>query len=276
MIGLALNHGGDAILASAVEIAGCGDDVQARLAGCAVAQLDPVMRAAIRDAGHPAASNAATITVLDAALGLAYADAAVQVRAMADWKRKDVDAIGSRGAAIWLQASPVELAGAFVTGVMELGDANGIAEALGVPVVSGFAARDLAAGGRGAPMEALADYLVFRDAKVNRMVQRAEQPGTGIWLPAGCGLDDVRVVPLESLSALPDEVVLLHGGLEANCEGAMWRTMTPEAFGWPAESYDAAVYALLADRTMQGLPGNLPLLTGAGRAVILGSVTPGR
>lgn len=256
LIGLSLNRAGDAILASDVEITGNGDTVRAGLAGYTAAPLDPVMRAAIHAARRPATSPASAITVLDAALGLAYADAAVQARSSAGWKRTDVAAVGVCGATVWLQESPVELAGAFVTGVLELGDANGIAEALGVPVVSGFVARDLAAGGRGSPLEALADYLVFRDPVVNRVVRRTGPPMAGIFLPAGGSTDDVRD------SAVDD--------------GAVWQTVTPESFGWPDESYEAAVAALLADRAMQGLPGNLPHLTGAGRAVVLGSITPGR
>ncbi|HEY3415024.1 MAG TPA: anhydro-N-acetylmuramic acid kinase [Armatimonadota bacterium] len=276
VIGLSLSGDGGAILASAVVISGRGDEIQAHPAAFVSVPLDPVMTAAVRDACPSATTGAATLTVLDAALGLAYADAAVQARAEAGWTRKDVDAVGSRGAAAWVQVSPAELAGAFVTGVMELGDANAIAESLGAPVVSGFAARDIAAGGRGAPIEALADYLVFRDDAVSRYIQRAEQPVAGIWLPAGCGLDDVGVVASGSLPALPDEGVLIHGDPDMPPDATQWRRQAPVSFGWVGESYDAAVYALLADRTLQGLPGNLPQLTGAGRAVPLGSVTFGR
>ncbi|MGH9436666.1 MAG: anhydro-N-acetylmuramic acid kinase, partial [Terriglobia bacterium] len=43
-------------------------------------------------------------------------------------------------------------------------------------------------------------------------------------------------------------------------------------FGIPADAKEAIAFAVLADRNMQGLPGNLPSVTGAQRPVILGAV----
>ncbi len=45
-----------------------------------------------------------------------------------------------------------------------------IAEAFGTPVVCDFRAADLAAGGQGAPITPLADYVLFRDASETRAV----------------------------------------------------------------------------------------------------------
>lgn len=44
-------------------------------------------------------------------------------------------------------------------------------------------------------------------------------------------------------------------------------------FGLPADAKEAMAFAVLADRTLHGLPGNVPAVTGARRAVVLGSVT---
>jgi len=43
-------------------------------------------------------------------------------------------------------------------------------------------------------------------------------------------------------------------------------------FGLPVDAKEAIAFAVLADRTMHGLPGNLPSVTGAHRAVILGKL----
>ena len=45
-----------------------------------------------------------------------------------------------------------------------------------------------------------------------------------------------------------------------------------QEFGIPEDSKEAVAFAMLADRTLQGLPGNLPAVTGARRTAILGKV----
>jgi len=48
-----------------------------------------------------------------------------------------------------------------------------------------------------------------------------------------------------------------------------------ERLGWAPEAKEAVAFAFLAHQTLCGLPGNVPGATGAGRAVVLGSITPG-
>jgi anhydro-N-acetylmuramic acid kinase len=43
-------------------------------------------------------------------------------------------------------------------------------------------------------------------------------------------------------------------------------------FDLPVDAKEAIAFALLADRTMHGLPGNLPSVTGASRSVVLGKI----
>ena len=49
-------------------------------------------------------------------------------------------------------------------------------------------------------------------------------------------------------------------------------TETSDRYGLPVDAKEAIAFALLADRTMHGLPGNLPSVTGAKRAVVLGKI----
>ncbi|HET7100860.1 MAG TPA: anhydro-N-acetylmuramic acid kinase, partial [Terriglobia bacterium] len=50
------------------------------------------------------------------------------------------------------------------------------------------------------------------------------------------------------------------------------KVMPSDAFGLPADAKEAISFAILADRTLHGLPGNLPAVTAARRAVVLGGV----
>ncbi len=51
------------------------------------------------------------------------------------------------------------------------------------------------------------------------------------------------------------------------------RVQLSDAFGLPVDAKEAIAFAVLADRTMHGLPGNLPSVTGARRAVVLGKIS---
>jgi anhydro-N-acetylmuramic acid kinase len=80
------------------------------------------------------------------------ADAAVAVLAEAGVSRRDVRAIGSHGQTIWHEPGH---------STWQLDAPAVIAERTGLPVVSDFRVRDVAAGGQGAPLVPIADALLF-------------------------------------------------------------------------------------------------------------------
>ncbi len=53
----------------------------------------------------------------------------------------------------------------------------------------------------------------------------------------------------------------------------MLRIHGSDDFGLDVDAKEAIAFAVLADRTMHGLPGNLPSVTGARRAVVLGKIS---
>lgn len=80
----------------------------------------------------------------------------------------------------------------------------------------------------------------------------------------------------------PERVLLSGGGVR---NGFLWRLLeqqlapTPlaklDSCGVPCEARKAAAFAVLAALTMDGVPGNLPAVTGASGPRLLGSFTPG-
>lgn len=102
-----------------------------------------------------AAMNAATpaeYARLDFDLGAQLADAAIAVIAEAGVARSDIGAIASHGHTVWHDPP---------NATWQFGQPAVIAERVGLPVVSDFRVRDVAAGGQGAPLVPIADALLF-------------------------------------------------------------------------------------------------------------------
>ena len=87
-------------------------------------------------------------------LGRAFGSAA---RSVAEANGLTLDLVGSHGQTVW-HHDGVEPAG---RATLQLGDGDFVAEEAGCAVVSDFRQRDIAAGGEGAPLSALADVLLF-------------------------------------------------------------------------------------------------------------------
>jgi anhydro-N-acetylmuramic acid kinase len=100
-------------------------------------------------------------------LGESFADAAIAVATAAGVALADVDLIGSHGQTAVHHPRSSGRVGA----TLQIGEAAVIAERTGCPVVSDFRVRDVAAGGEGAPLVPLADYLLFRAPGRRRAMQ---------------------------------------------------------------------------------------------------------
>lgn len=133
------------------------------------------------------AANAGTTpleyTRLDFALGSWLADAAVTVMAEAGVARADIAAIASHGHTVWHDPP---------NGTWQIGQPAVIAERTGLPVISGFRGRDVAAMGQGAPLVPIADALLFSAAGHWRALQNIG------------GIGNVTVVPPRGAPRLPD------------------------------------------------------------------------
>jgi anhydro-N-acetylmuramic acid kinase len=85
------------------------------------------------------------------------------------------------------------------------------------------------------------------------------------------------------LPARPAELIVSGGGtrnaammhhLHKAMIGLDCSVMTSDALGIASEAKEAIAFALLGAATLDGVPSNIPSVTGASRAVVLGSITP--
>jgi anhydro-N-acetylmuramic acid kinase len=114
-------------------------------------------------------THTATISRLNFALGELYARAVLETCRLKRIPLGSVNLIGCHGQTIYHESDPVPFLGLAVPNTMQIGEAAVIAELTGIPVVSDFRPRDIAAGGRGAPLVPYVDYLLYRSRSRGRV-----------------------------------------------------------------------------------------------------------
>ncbi len=144
------------------------------------------LRQAVLAAMNASAISTAELARLNWRLGIAYAEA---VQATIKKHKVKLDLIGCHGQTIYHQAAPEMYVGRKFACTWQTGEAAVIAEALGVPVASNFRPADMAAGGQGAPLVPLLDYVLFADAKRGRVLQNIGGIANMTAIPAGAAAD---------------------------------------------------------------------------------------
>ena len=379
VVGLISGTSMDGIDAALVRISGPATQPRVRLLGFETYRYSaPVRRRILRIAAGEAAT-AGEISQLNFLLGELFAEATLRVCRTARVPLGRLAAIGTHGQTIYHQGSPTREAGRLVTSTLQVAEPAVIAERTGAPVVADFRPADMAAGGQGAPLVPLVDYLLLRDARRGTVAlniggianftvipanARPEEvfgfdtgPGNmvidglvrhfshgqktydagGRWAargrviepllaevlrlpffqrqpPKSAGREEfgqrfvehfflkrrgaraedllrtaTELTPRTITDAL-DRFVLgsisIHrlivsgGGAHNRLLVSRLSQLLPrlrvqlsDACGLPVDAKEAIAFAVLADRTMHGLPGNLPSVTGARRAVVLGKIS---
>ncbi len=113
-------------------------------------------------------------------LGEAFARVFLALLGEAGVDPGEVAAVGSHGQTVWHEPP-----GGGVRGFsLQLGDPATLAERTGIPVVHDFRARDLAAGGHGAPLVPWPDRVLLHRPGVGRALQNLGGMGNVTFLPA--------------------------------------------------------------------------------------------
>jgi anhydro-N-acetylmuramic acid kinase len=372
VIGLLSGTSADAIEAAICRITPADDRFAVELVRHSSHAHDPEVHACIAGAETLGVRR---LTEMHCRLGRLFARAAQEAIAASGLKPEQIDLVGSHGQTVYHHS---QVAGALRC-TLQLGDGDCIAEATGLPVVSDFRARDIAAGGEGAPLTPIADWVLFRptgphgrrailniggianltilddspanirgfdtgpgNALLDRLARRlsggqltfdadgrlaaqgtvnphlldrllAEDPFLHRPPPKSTGFEMYGDALLEELirrhgqadvdllatlteftartvaGALmdhlspeqqPGEIVVAGGGaLNPDLMRRLASAIAPrvltrsDELGVPVQAREAMSFAILAHRTVLGLPSSWPALTGARRPVVLGKLS---
>ena len=184
-------------------------------------------------------THTAAIARLHFLLGELYAEA-IRETCRRRIKLDSIDLVGMHGQTIFHEGSPVEYLGRKVASTMQIGDAAVVAERTGIRTISNFRERDIAAGGKGAPLVPYVDYLLFRHARKARVA-----------LNIG-GIANITVIPAR---ARPEQVVAFDTGPGNMVIDALVRKFTDGK-----QSYDRngaiARSGAVHDRLLEGMLGD--------------------
>jgi anhydro-N-acetylmuramic acid kinase len=380
-VGLISGTSMDGIDAALVRLSGPADQLRVRLLKfVTVPYPDEVREWLMRLAvGDPI--TAAGVSKLNFLLGELFANAALLACRAAKALPRRVSVVGSHGQTIYHQGGSefVTLLGQSAgPNTLQIAEPAVIAERTGAPVVADFRTADMAAGGQGAPLVPMVDYLLLRDARKGTVALNIGGIANVTVIPAKAKPHDVtgfdtgpgnmvsdalvrhftsdrehydaggRVAALgkvdepllaEALAhpffsqdrpksagreqfgrefleryflnlrrthfndlvrtaleltartvaaaleqfVFPetkiDRLIVSGGGSHNPVLVKRLRQLLPklkvelsDRYGLPVDAKEAIAFAVLADRTLHGLPGNLPRVTGARRAVVLGKI----
>lgn len=125
-------------------------------------------------------------------LGETHALAARQLLEQSRQPAQQIMGIGCPGLSLWHDAE-----GRYPS-TLQLGMTGVLAERTGLTTLSDFSSRDIALGGRGAPMTALVDALVFQQPQEHRVLVRLGSVASVVSLPAQLGPNGRNVIGFQA------------------------------------------------------------------------------
>jgi len=126
------------------------------------------LRSAVLAAMNARSTSTAELARLGWRLGIAYSEAVAEALKKHPGQ---LDLVGCHGQTLYHQPRPEMYAGRRFACTLQAGEAQVLALALGVPVVSNFRPADMLAGGQGAPLVPLLDYTLFAHPRRARVLQ---------------------------------------------------------------------------------------------------------
>ena len=221
VIGLMSGTSADGVDAALVEVGRLESGV--RLIGFAGLPYPRELRKEILEVSEARSVNVERICRLHVILGEWFARSAFEVCRTAGVAMSGVDLIGSHGQTVHHLPDAYSGFGVTTRSSFQIADPSVIAERTGVTTVADFRARDMAAGGQGAPLVPVVDYLLFRSESEGRVLLNIGGISNVTVLPAGCCADDVMAFDTGPGNMLMDALAgVITGGRLACDENGLY------------------------------------------------------
>ena len=141
-----------------------------------------------------------------------YARVAETLLAETGFPRNKISAVCLHGQTVWHAPLPRDFPGPNggsiqVKGTLQIGSGPALRERLGIPVIFDFRARDMAAGGEGAPLAPYVDALLFGSPEKGRIIQNIGGIGNATVVPAGSRREGIFAFDTGPGNMIMDELV---------------------------------------------------------------------
>lgn len=128
------------------------------------------------------------ICSLNFELGYKFVNAIDKLLAGTPYKYEDIAFVASHGQTIWHNPRSD---GVLVPSTLQIGEPGVITYYTNIPVVANFRSMDIIAGGEGAPMVPMSEYLLFRSATESVVLQNIGGIGNLTYIPKNAEINEV-------------------------------------------------------------------------------------
>lgn len=164
IVGLMSGTSADGVTAALVEVLGNHGKTRLKVLAWDTYRYEPRLRREIFRLFSPRTGTVDRICRASFVLAEQFSKAALKIIRKGGLKTKDIDLIASHGQTIYhIPSRP--------RSTLQICQGSVIAERTGITTVFDFRARDVAAGGQGAPLVAFADFVLFRNPHRARAIQ---------------------------------------------------------------------------------------------------------
>jgi anhydro-N-acetylmuramic acid kinase len=185
IIGVSSGYNAPGVDAALLEIEGAGLEMRVRLLNALHQGYPRDLRDLIERVSGAAPVGLKQVSLVHRLLGETFASAARQVADQVSFSTQKVQCVGCPEHTVWHEPE-----GRFPA-TLGLGMAAVVAERTGLTTVSDFRSRDVAAGGQGVPLTALADYLLFSHPEEHRVLIHLGGLATVAYVSAGAAPQQV-------------------------------------------------------------------------------------